>query len=509
MQSARIMVVEDEAIIAMDLATRLRGAGHEVVAIAASGEQALQHAASHQPDLVLMDIVLQGAMDGIETAARLRESIDVPVLFLTSHSDPATIHSAIVSEPYGYLLKPYNERELQAAIQVALYRHRTEGRLRKLERWLSATMASIGDAVIATDLQGKVILINPVARRLTGRDEAQAVGLPFEQVFRAVRGPGREPVAGLLDKGLQGRFEIQFDDGVVLQTADGAEVPIDDSISPILGDDGEPTGVVVVFRDASERLQTQQAMQSLTQQLEVRVQQRTAQLEQANRALSAFSFSVSHDLRAPLRAVSGFGTLLAERCGETLDAEGQKFLDVILGKSQEMERMIDDFLRLYRLRHEPLHIVRVDTEALVRDVLRDLGAQYPRAAEVVAVEALPAVEADAGLLRILWVNLLGNALKFSARAEQPRVHVGARREDDGSIVFAVADNGAGFDPRHADRLFTMFNRLHPQREFDGHGIGLAIVSAVAERHGAQVSASGRPGLGATFELRWPAGAAPG
>lgn len=502
MQTARIMVVEDEAIIAMDLATRLRKVGHEVVATAASGEQALQSAAGQQPDLVLMDIVLQGDMDGIQTAARLRETSDVPVVFLTSHSDSATIRSAVDTEPYGYVLKPYNERELQATIQVALYRHRTEGRLRKLERWLSATMASIGDAVIATDLEGKVTLINPVAQRLTGCDEAQAVGQPFEQVFRAVRGGGREPVLDLLQRGLQGRFEIPLDDGVLLQATHGGEVPIDDSVSPILGDDSEATGVVVVFRDATERLQSQQAMQALAQQLEQRVRQRTAQLEQANRALSGFSFSVSHDLRAPLRAVSGFGALLAERCGDTLGAEGQKFLDVIRGKSQEMERMIDDFLRLYRLRHEELHVVRVDTEALVRDVLRDLSAPYPRATEVVVVEALPAVRADAGLMRMLWVNLLGNALKFSGRVAQPLVRVSARVEDD-AVVFTVADNGVGFDPQHAERLFTMFSRLHPQREFDGHGIGLAIVSAVAERHEAEVSASGRPGEGATFTVRWP------
>jgi two-component system cell cycle sensor histidine kinase/response regulator CckA len=502
MQTARIMVVEDEAIIAMDLAQRLRSVGHEVVATAATGAQALQRAACQQPDLVLMDIVLQGAMDGIQTAARLRETSDVPVLFLTSHSDPATIGGALGTEPYGYVLKPYNERELQAAIQVALYRHRSEDRLRKLERWLSATMASIGDAVIATDRGGLVTLINPVAQRLTGWAEAQAVGRPFEQVFRAVQGAGREPVQGLVQRGLVGRFAAQLDDGVLLQTAGGGEVPIDKSVAPILDDDGDATGVVIVFRDATERLVAQRAVQSLAQQLEHRVRQRTAQLEQANRALSGFSFAVSHDLRAPLRAISGFGTLLAERCGEVLDAEGQKFLDVIRGKSDEMERMINDFLRLYRLRHEPLHIVHLDTGALVRDVLRDLGAQYPRAAEV-EVDVLPAVQADAGLMRMLWVNLLGNALKFSAGVEQPLVRVSAVREGE-TIVFAVADNGVGFDPQHAARLFTMFKRLHAQSEFDGHGIGLAIVSAVAERHEAQVSACGRPGLGATFELRWPA-----
>ena len=502
MEPARILIVEDEAIIAMDLSSRLRNMGHVVVATAATGAMALKRAIELRPELVLMDIVLQGDLDGIETTKLMRQQIDVPVVYLTSHSDPATIRLAVGTEPFGYLLKPFNERELQASIQVALYRHRTEAKLRKLERWMSATISSIGDAVIATDLQGKVTLINPAAQQLTGWDESAAVGRPFHEVFNALASDKREPARDLIATALDRGVDIGLNERVILRSRDGRELHIDDSAAPIRGDDGQATGVVVVFRDCSERMIAEQAQLSRQHVFELSAQQSTAQLAAANRALSAFSFSVTHDLRPPLRAVASFSATLAERYGDVLDSDGQRFLAAIHRKSSELESMIDGFIQLDRLRHASLSVVPLDLNAMLCDVLVELAAQQPRAAQVV-VEPLPTVMADAASMRMLWQHLLSNALKFTAQCDPPDIRVSGELQGE-TAVFRVADNGEGFDMAQSSPLALLFSHLHNGQQFDGRGVGLAIVNAVAERHHASVAASGQTGLGATFELRWPA-----
>ena len=183
MSSAQILLVEDESIVAMDVQNRLKSMGYEVSAVASSGEEALRKAAETSPDLVLMDIVLKGNMDGIEASERLRKCLDIPIVFLTSYADDSTLRRAKVTEPFGYLLKPYEERELYTTIEVALYRHRMEQKLRETEQWLATTLQSIGDAVIATDAQACIRLMNPAAATLTGWKAAEAIGKDLTDVF--------------------------------------------------------------------------------------------------------------------------------------------------------------------------------------------------------------------------------------------------------------------------------------------------------------------------------------
>jgi light-regulated signal transduction histidine kinase (bacteriophytochrome) len=231
------------------------------------------------------------------------------------------------------------------------------------------------------------------------------------------------------------------------------------------------------------------------------VLERTAELEAANHALEAFSGSVSHDLRAPLRAVSGFSTMLTERYAHVLGTEGKRFLEIIQSKSAQMTRMIDDFVRLAGLRQAPLKIVRLDSDAMVREVVAELSEENP-VAKVIVVDALPGFDGDEGLVRQLWVNLLGNALKFTSKVEHPQIRVSAD-VIDGMVNFRVTDNGAGFDMAFAGRMFTPFQRLHHERDFEGHGIGLATVAAVVDRHGGRVHAEGKVGEGATFHVSLP------
>jgi two-component system, cell cycle sensor histidine kinase and response regulator CckA len=501
MGATRILVVEPDGVIATDLEERLKKMGHTVTATAASGEQALDAAQRTQPDLVFMDIVLPGPLTGIETARRLRKARDVPVVYLTSDADAAAVKNATGTEPFGYILKPFDERELSAAIQFTLYRHRMGAKLRKVERWLATTLSSIGDAVIATDRHGCVSLINAVAQRLTGWAEEEAVGRPFDEVFRVIDGDTRKPILDLIDRALLDGFSIGMDENVLLQSRSGIELPVDDSIAPIRDEADQVTGVVIVFRDGTERRFAEQAVQALNQQLEHRVQERTAQLEAANRALAAFSGSVSHDLRAPLRTVSSYSNMLSERYANVLDVEGRRFLEIIQTKSAQMGRMIDDFMRLSRLRQAPLRVAPLDIDTMLREVVADLAQEHATAHRIV-IDPLPGFEGDEGLIRQVWVNVLGNALKFTAKREHPHIKVTAE-ESDGMVHFHVADDGAGFDMTYAGGLFRPFHRLHSESDYEGNGIGLATVAGVIDRHGGRLRAEGKIDEGATFHFSVP------
>ncbi len=234
-------------------------------------------------------------------------------------------------------------------------------------------------------------------------------------------------------------------------------------------------------------------------ELEHRVRERTSELEAANRELEAFSYSVSHDLRAPLRVVDGFSRLLEEENAGRLDDRSRDHLRRVRTATLRMGQLIEDLLRLSRVTRSGLHRTPVDLSALARAVAAELRATQPERVAEVAVAETPAVPADARLVRVALENLLGNAWKFTARQPRARIEFGADRQD-GAVEFFVRDNGAGFDPARAGRLFGAFQRLHSEAEFPGTGIGLALVQRIVQRHGGTLRAEGAPGAGATFRF---------
>jgi PAS domain S-box-containing protein len=497
MEATRILIVEPESIVAADLGRRLKEMGHTVIETATGAEQALEAAQGTRPDLVFIDTSLPGPLTAVETARRMRQARNVPVVYLASDAEAASLHDATASEPFGCVLTTFNDRELHAAIEFALYRHRIDAKLLKEERWLSTTLASIGDAVIATDRHGRIALINLVAQRLTGWTEKEAVGRPFNDVFRVICEDDRLPVLDLIERALTPGASIRANGNFLLQPRVGVELPIEDSIAPIRDTAKRVTGVVVLFRDGTER----KLAAAANEQLEHRIQERTEQLAAANHALGALSVSVSHDLRAPLRAVSGYSALLSERYADVLDIEGRRFLEIIQTKSEQMARMIDDFIRLWRLRQTSLRFAPLNLDAMLREVVTVLAEEDAGANDIV-IDPLPGFEGDEGLIRQVWVNLLGNALKFTSKREQRRIRVSGE-ESDGMVHFQVVDNGAGFDMAYAGRLFAPFQRLHFERDFEGHGIGLATVAAVVERHGGHLRAEVKINEGAIFRFSVP------
>jgi PAS domain S-box-containing protein len=254
---------------------------------------------------------------------------------------------------------------------------------------------------------------------------------------------------------------------------------------------------LVLINDITERKRTQKELERLNRELEDRVRSRTAQLEAANRELEAFSYSVSHDLRAPVRHIDGFVKLLEREQPPSSD-KAAHYLRTIASSSRRMATLIDDLLALSRTGRAPLEMRTVQLGQLVEEVIIDLRPDVARRGIEWRVAQLPAVRGDASLLRVVLQNLLDNAVKYTRLQPQAVVEVGALRLDEGDTAIFVRDNGVGFDMRYVDRLFGVFQRLHRADEFEGTGIGLATARRVIHRHGGRIWGEGEPGRGACF-----------
>ena len=398
-------------------------------------------------------------------------------------------------------------------------RKRAEEALLKASALQNAIFSSASFSCIATDETGVIQLFNVGAERMLGYVAADVVGKltatnlhdRAEVVARAdalslecgvTIAPGFDALVFKAARGIEDIYEL------TKIRKDGTRFPAIISVTALRDDQARIIGYLLIGTDNSARKRAEEALvkaaalqtatiQQLNADLEQRVKERTAQLESANRELEAFSYSVSHDLRTPLRAIDGFSQVMLDRFGPQLPSEGQRYLAIIRSGAQKMGALIDDLLTFARLNRQGISKRTFDTNKLVSSALEELGFPFSDRAVDVRVGPLPTMLGDPALLKQVWLNLLSNALKYTRKKDQAVIEVGCAVAN-GATTFFVRDNGTGFDMRYADKLFGVFQRFHRAEDYEGTGVGLAIVQRIIHRHGGRIWAEAAVDRGATF-----------
>lgn len=397
---------------------------------------------------------------------------------------------------------------------------------------------STAEGIFGLDTEGHCTFINRAARQLLGlASEEDVRGKQIHRIVHHTKTDGsahREEDCKILSAlSLQSGTYSEND---VFWTSQGHPFPVEFYSYPVLKE-GEVSGVVVAFLDITERKKAEEALQDIRKKLEEEVAVRTLELKEkvakldksqramlfmvedlnkitaelkverkkleiSNKELEAFTYSVSHDLRAPLRAINGYAKFLLEDYAGKLDEEGKRFIDTICQNAEKMDLLISDMLNLSRVSRTEMKYFEVDMEGLIRAVYAEVATPEEQKEFKMIIHPLPKVFCDHNLMKQVWHNLLGNALKYSSKSEKKEIVVEGRTED-GKAVFSIRDSGCGFDPKYTHKLFGVFQRLHRSEEYEGTGVGLAIVERIIRRHQGEVWAEGKPGLGAAFYFSLP------
>jgi PAS domain S-box-containing protein len=354
-------------------------------------------------------------------------------------------------------------------------------------------------AIVAiTDPRGRITYVNDKFCAISKYSREELLGQDH-RIINSGHHP-KEFIRGLWTTIAQGQV---WKGEIRNRAKDGSTYWVDTTIVPFLKPDGKPYQYVAIRADITARKQVEEEFRRLNHELEARVTDRTAQLEAANKELEAFSYSVSHDLRAPLRHIDGFVGLLIKSDEQNVSARGRSHLHTISDSAKQMGQLIDDLLVFARMGRAEMRINRVDLSHLLEEVLHSLRPEFQNRNIIWHKQPLPVVHADHAMLRQVLVNLLANAIKYTRPRDPAVIEIGCRKDRPGESVVFVRDNGVGFDTAYADNLFGVFQRLHRAEEFEGTGIGLANVRRIIIRHGGRTWAESQPGAGATFYFSLP------
>ncbi|WP_375492601.1 ATP-binding protein [uncultured Nostoc sp.] len=494
MGQARILVVEDEVIVARTIASQLSQLGYIVTGTASSGKVAIAKASETQPELVLMDIILKGEMDGIATAIQIRQQLDVPVIYLTAYGDEHTLERAKITQPFGYIVKPFTTKDLRIAIEIGLLKHQLERELRENRDQLATLLNSMSDAVIAANEQGRVTFMNPAAEALTGWQQKDALGNEAAKIFHIVDEVTETTLESPVTKVLREQQVVYLGEFTSLITKNGKRVPIGDSASPLKGRPDQINGVVVVFWDLSERRQTKLLEQALQKEQEL------------NRLKSLFISTVSHEFRNPLTVVQTAVELIEMQGANLTNAKRDIYLKRIQGAVQSMEKLMEEVLFMGRAEAEKLiyNPTPLNLEQFCLDLIEDFSIIESNVYEIIFTchsENTSAVM-DEVLLHYLFANLLSNALKYSPRGGKIQFDLICDPIEKAAI-FHIQDQGMGIPEADQARIFESFYRASNVKSIKGTGLGLVIVKRCVDAHRGQISVTSQVEIGTIFTVILP------
>ncbi len=511
MPEQRIMIVEDEQVIALDIKKYVENYGYDVAGIHLSGESALAAMKDEQPDLILMDIRLRGELDGLQTAKIIKTEHNVPVVMLTAYADDDTLHRAKLSQPFAYIIKPFEERELRTAIIISLYRHKMEQMVVQRERLFSTTLESIVDAVIVTDESGRIEFLNSVACDLLGLDPAGSVGTSLDDRVKFRKrlpenGNGVEPVedaerhAGSGESGIKGEF--------IAEIVDGRVVPVERTTTPLHSANGEQNGWVWVLHDISRRIENERIVRAQSERL-----LRSQKME----AIGRLTGGIAHDFNNLLTVIMGYSRLIIDELGDADIPGREAIVNDVEGiqkaamRSAALTKQLLSFSRNQNVERRPtdLNAALTEVEAILRQLLKD------NISLTIELTGGPGVVfADPSQLEQVITNLVVNARdsmpdggRLLIRTEGKYVSlsdvIGRDDVEPGEfVVLTVSDNGSGMDPETAGRIFDPF--FTTKECGKGTGLGLSTVYGIVSQSRGFIDVESRLGEGTTFTVCLPA-----
>lgn len=502
MAKARIVVVEDEAIVAMDLKAKLEDLGYAVPGSTHSGEEAVNMVSLIQPDLVLMDIRLSGEMDGVQAAGEIHETLNIPVVYLTAYADEATLERAKQTGPLGYLLKPVDHKSLQSVVELALHKHEMDQQLKASERWFSAVLDSVSDAVVTGDEDGFITYMNPAAENLLGIWNSETGTQEMGSLLASANGGESNSIANAVVQALRTNSLVMLPEDQEVISKAGTPVPVAGTAGPIRNDKQHVNGVVLTFRDITHR-----------KMIDAQMAQAVEKAQEADRMKSQLLSTVSHELYTPLAAIKGFATFLLDNDEKLEQSEKRELLEEIDTASDRLTNLIDHLLEFSRMESGNLSVHPVSTAIVdvIHGALSYLKIREPNLAVILDVQTrLPKVTVDPRRLRQVLDNLLDNALKYTPESKTVWLNVlqessNPYNDIEPMVRVSVRDNGPGIPEDQLEQVFEPFKQSngHNGQHAKGFGLGLAICRRILEAHHRRIWAEASPGDGATLVMTLP------
>lgn len=496
MEKARILIVEDEVIIGMEIQDRLTQLGYDVVNLTASGEDAIRKVERFHPDLVLMDIMLEGSTDGVKAAEIIRQKFNIPVVFLSAYSDNETLERAKLTEPFGYILKPFDERELRTTIEIALYKSKMEKQIQEREHWFATTLKSIGDAVITTDINSLVTFMNPSAEMLTGWKSSEAIGKSIDAIFKTIDETHRTPIECLTKKILKEKTSVIRTEYTLLISRDGREFPIEERGALIQDEHGKIFGAVLVFTDIT-----------IKRKLENQLRQ-SHKLE----AVGTLAGGIAHDFNNLLTAIRGSVDMIMHNTpSEDPIAQDLREIQIATERAADLIRQLLLFSRSQPMEFSVLSINQV-IENMLKLLHRLIGEDI--AVSTSLDPKLWCIRGDQTTLEQVIMNLTINARdampnggKLLIKTENVVIDEtycqSVPEARPGKFIrFSIADTGLGMDRETVQRIFEpFFTTKGPGK---GSGLGLSVVYGIVQQHGGWINVYSEPNQGTTFKIYLPA-----
>ncbi|MBF0541305.1 MAG: response regulator [Nitrospirae bacterium] len=492
----KILIVEDEWIIANDIRMNLQDMGYEVAAVVSTGEKAIKLARDLMPDLILMDIMLEGDMDGIDTAKHIHQELDIPFIYLTAYSDKRFINRSKETEPFGYLLKPFKSREIQIVIEIALYKHKMERNLKESQKWLSTVFNSITDAVITTDFNGLISYLNPSAVTITGWNDIEAKVHTIEEVFSVVPDMNSDKMNPFIDIHKQNK-EIPAMD-YVLTAKNGEKIYIEAGAAPIRDDKDRIIGGIITFRDITKKREMQQHMKA-TEQLT---------------ALGRMAAGVAHELNNPLTGILTFAKIICDNTPKEKKDE-KEGLELIVEQTLRCSRIISGLLGFSSNIVFNKKSINVNKEIIV--VIDTLSEIEPKTSAIKKLDkkkfekititpnfnyTIPDIIADSTQIQELIINLLHNASDAITGTGNIYITTNLYTENNKDYIeIQIKDTGHGIKEQDSSQVFEPFFTTRAVGQ--GTGLGLAVSHGIVKMHGGTITFKSELNVGTTFFVRLP------